>query len=332
MKKIWGILLLCSILLLTGCGKATKESVVKDFSKKVESAKGYQLKADLEISNNEDTYRYDVTVSHKEKGFYRVELKNKANNHEQVILKNDDGVYVLTPSLNKSFKFESNWPYNNSQVYLLESLLDDIKNDQSKTYEETKDGFQLITKVNYPNNRSLVKQKITLDKNFILKKVEVMTAEDVPQMTLSVTSMDMKAKFDDDHFALEKSMESASIEEDSIPTGSLEDVIYPLYIPDGTKLTNQEKVAKTNGERIILSFEGEKPFLLVEETISREDELTVIPTYGEPFLLMDTVGSITDNSLTWMAGGIEYYLVSDVMDQLELTEIARSISVIPTMK
>ncbi len=332
MKKIWGILLLCSVLLLTGCGKATKESVVKDFSKKVESAKGYQLKAELEISNHEDTYRYDVTVSHKEKGFYRVELKNKANNHEQVILKNDDGVYVLTPSLNKSFKFESNWPYNNSQVYLLESLLDDIKNDQSKTYEETKDGFTFITKVNYPNNRSLVKQKITLDKNYVLKKVEVMTAEDVPQMTLVVTSLDMKAKFDDDHFALEKSMESASIEEDSIPTGSLEDVIYPLYIPDGTKLTNQEKVAKTNGERIILSFEGEKPFLLVEETVSREDELTVIPTYGEPFLLMDTVGSITDNSLTWMAGGIEYYLVSDVMDQLELTEIARSISVIPTMK
>jgi len=37
----------------------------------------------------------------------RVSLKNKTNNHEQIILKNSDGVYVLTPSLNKSFKFQS---------------------------------------------------------------------------------------------------------------------------------------------------------------------------------------------------------------------------------
>ncbi len=331
MKKLWGIVLLCSILLLTGCGKTTEDDVVKDFSKKVESAKAYQLKGDLEISNNEDTYNYEVTVSYQAKNYYRVELKNKANNHEQVILKNDDGVYVLTPSLNKSFKFESNWPYNNSQIYLLQSLIDDIKDDQERTYQETKDGYVLTTKVNYPNNRSLVRQKITLDKNVNLKKVEVMTDEDIPQMTMTVTSLDLKPKFDDAYFELEKVMESSSTEE-TMATGSLEDIIYPLYIPDGTKLTNQEKVEKTNGERVILSFDGEKPFLLVEETITKEDEFTIVPTYGEPFMLMDTIGAITDNSLTWMAGGIEYYLVSDVMDQLELTEIARSVSVIPTMK
>ena len=36
-------------------------------------------------------------------------------------------VRVLTPSLNKSFKFQSDWPYNNSQVYLLQTLLSDIQ-------------------------------------------------------------------------------------------------------------------------------------------------------------------------------------------------------------
>lgn len=55
-----------------------------------------------------------------------------ANNHEQIILRNKDGVYVVTPSLNKSFKFQSEWPYNNSQVYLLQSIVDDIKDDEGK--------------------------------------------------------------------------------------------------------------------------------------------------------------------------------------------------------
>jgi len=45
-------------------------------------------------------------LAKKKKDMYKVSLTNKANNHEQIILKNNDGVYVLTPSLNKSFKFQ----------------------------------------------------------------------------------------------------------------------------------------------------------------------------------------------------------------------------------
>ena len=78
-----------------------------------------------------------------------------------------------------------------------------------------------------------------------------------------------------------------------------------------------------------MTFDGDKPFLLVEETANIEEEMTIVPTYGEPFMLMDTFGSLTDNSLTWTTGGIEYYLVSDVMSQDELLEVAQSISVLP---
>ena len=81
-----------------------------------------------------------------------------------------------------------------------------------------------------------------------------------------------------------------------------------------------------------MTFDGEKPFLLVEETATAEEEMTIIPTYGEPYMLMDTVGAMTDNSLTWTTGGIEYYLVSDVLNQSELLNIAQSINVLPTMK
>ena len=47
---------------------------------------------------------------------------------------------------------------------------------------------------------------------------------------------------------------------------------------------------------------------------------------------MDTLGVITNNSLTWTSNGIEYYLVSDVMEQDELIKVAQSISSLPTMK
>ena len=62
------------------------------------------------------------------------------------------------------------------------------------------------------------------------------------------------------------------------------------------------------------------------------DEFTVIPTYGEPYQLMDTLGVMTDNSLNWTTNGVEYYLVSDVLNQDELVEVAQSIGVVQTMK
>ena len=119
---------------------------------------------------------------------------------------------------------------------------------------------------------------------------------------------------------------------DTKQTSSIDDIIYPLVVPEGTKLKSEEKLTKTGGERVILTFEGEKPFLLVEETAKQEDELTIIPTIGEPYMFMDTIGALSDNSLTWSSGNMEYYLVSDVMNQEELVEIASSINVLPTMK
>ena len=344
MKKIIILGTIIMMLFVTGCGKKDADDIIKDLDKKIGSATTYQLEGALQITNNDDTYNYDVVVSFEEPSKYRVSLTNTSNDHEQIILKNEEGVYVVTPSLNKSFKFQSDWPNNNSQVYLLESLLKDIQNDKEKVFEETKDGYVITTKVTYPNNTNLIKQKITLDKDLNFKTVEVLDSNDIPQMIMQFSNIDLKANFDDNFFDLDSIIEQIDIEgqndgsnnEESNDTTEesnvIDDIIYPLYIPTGTSLVDKEKVAKTDGESIILTFDGEKPFLLVEETVSIEDEFSVIPTYGEPFLLADTVGALSSNSITWVSNGIEYYIVSDAMSQIELIEIANSISAIPTMK
>ena len=99
-------------------------------SKKISNSKAYHLSGTLEIYRNEEKYTYNIESSYKKDDYYKVSLTNQNNNHEQIILKNDSGVYVLTPSLNKSFKFQSDWPYNNSQIYLLQPIITDIKNDK----------------------------------------------------------------------------------------------------------------------------------------------------------------------------------------------------------
>ena len=332
MKKIL-LVFFFSIFLLAGCGKYGEEDVVKDFSKKVEDAKAYYVEGTLELVNNDDVYHYNVEVAFKEENFYRVSLTNTSNNHTQVILKNEDGVYVVTPSLNKSFKFQSDWPYSNSQIYLLEAIVNDIKDDSERTFKETDSGYSFMTAVNYPNNRNLVKQKIELTKKLKLKRVQVYNSDSVICMTMNFDSIDYSPTFKKNYFSLDTVMKTyASLDEEVEQTSNLDSSIYPLMVPSGTKLTNEERVEKDNGDRIIMTFDGEKPFLLVEETANVENEFTIIPTYGEPYQLMDTLGVMTNNSLNWTTNGIEYYLVSDVLNQHELVEVAQSIGVVQTMK
>ena len=332
MKKLY-LLLGIMLLLVCGCGKYSEKDVVKDLENKIKKADSYKLTGELQVLNNDDVYNYDIEVSHKKDNYYKVSLTNKANDHTQVILKNDDGVYILTPSLNKSFKFQSDWPYSNSQIYLLSALVDDINNTQELGFEEQDKGYSLTTDGNYPNNKKLVKQTIELNKNLNISKVKVLDKDGVIWMSMKFNDIDYSPTFKDDYFNLDTIMSNYVI--DDLATKevtSLDDSIYPLAIPDGTKLVSEEKVKKDGGERIIMTFDGTSPFLLVEETANIEEEFTVIPTYGEPYQLMDTLGVITNNSLTWTSNGIEYYLVSDVMEQDELIKVAQSISSLPTMK
>jgi len=315
MKKYLLCIIAIVSVFMVGCGKKGENDIVKNLTKKIENSKAYHLTGTLEMINNENSYLYDVDVSYQKEENFRVSLKNQTNNHEQIILKNEEGVYVLTPALNKSFKFQSDWPYNNSQVYLIQSILDDILNDEERSIVSDENTHIFTTNVNYPNNRNLVKQIVTFDNKLNLKKVSVVNENDISQMTMTFATIDLKPDIDNKIFDLDEIMgkdnnktESNTENKEQETINSLEDIIYPLYIPTGTVLSSEEKVAKTDGERVIMTFEGEKPFLLVEETVTIEEEFSIIPTYGEPYLLIDTVAALTDNSITWNSNGVDYYI------------------------
>ena len=334
MKKICLFLIFICFIFVTGCGNKT--DYLKEINKKYGNLKSYILTGDLEITNNDDVYNYDVKVIFQKKDKYYVSLKNRANSHEQIILRNDSKVYVITPSLNKSFKFQSDWPYNNSQSYLIESIIGDINKDDKRSLVVNDNGFIYTTDVNYPNNRKLVKQVVTFDKDYNLKTVNVVDENNTIGMKMTFQTIDLKPNsITADTFDINKIIDTTipnDNNEQDKPTATLDDIIYPLYLPTGTVLTDSEKVSKTDGERVIMTFEGEKPFLLVEETSSIENEFSIIPTFGEPDILIDTVAALTDSSITWSSNGIDYYIVSDVMGKQELLEIARSVNAIPVMK
>ena len=327
MKKI--IIILGLFFILCGC-KNLGDNLLKKWQQKLEKVDSYSLKGSMTINSNEDTFVYNVNADKTKDGYYKVSLINQTNNHEQIILKNKDGVYVITPDLNKSFKFQSDWPNNGSQSYLLDILLKDVLNDNNVHVVNGTNKY-IQCRVNYPNNNTLYSEKIYLKDNLDVDKVEVLDKDGNIKISFKVDKIIYNAKFDDNDFNLESLIEindekSEDGSNDQVSSNILKDIIYPLYIPTNTHLNTEDTINTDNGNRAILTFSGDSPFVLVEEASRRYDELEIIPVNGEPVIMSDTIGALGAKSLYWSSNGIDYYLSSNSMNGNELLTIAEGLT------
>ncbi len=321
MKKI--LIVICSVFLVA-CSKSS--NALKEITKNINNSNSYYLEGTLEVMNGDDSSFYNVKVSYKKDNLFKVSLTNQINNHEQIILRNTDGVYVLTPSIGKSFKFQSDWPYNNSQIYLLQTLLNDINNNEY-TYKETNDEYTYTTNVTYSNDKNLVKQDIIFGKDYKIKSVLVYDKNESIKMKMIFKTVDMNKNYDSSYFTLEENMKSSKTEES---TANLKDIVYPMYVPSDTYLTNKETIDTSNGKRVILTFTGNKPFTFIQENVSLTNVTLLID--GDFVLLNDVIGNVSENEVSWISNGIEYYITSDVLSKQEMIEIASSVGLLAVSK
>lgn len=323
MKKI--LLLIMCIILVSGCSKESKDSVLKNFSKKISESSSYTLEGNMTLLSNNEEYNYDVLVNYLRGEYYQVKLYNKTSNTEQIILKNDEGVYVVTPSINKSFKFQSEWPNNSSQAYILENILADIQNDDDRVFDMKEDNYTFVVDVNYPNNKNLYNQRITLGKDYLPNKVEVMDKDGINQITLNITNILLNNEINKSIFDLKNNIDDTCCTKSEENTAAyIEEVLYPTYLPTNTTFHSQESVSLVDGERVILTFSGEKGFVMVEEATNTNEDMEVESVYGELTFVDDTIGAVSNNSIMWNKGNIEYYIQSDSLSEEELVQVASS--------
>ncbi len=303
-------------------------TAIKKYKKLLNDNSMYKLTGEMDIVSNEELYHYTVTVDYMEGDYYKASLVNKDNHHEQIILKNENGVYVVTPSLNKSFKFQSEWPYNSSQAYILSSLLKDLENDSNVTFEEKEDKYILNSTVNYPNNTELISQKITFDKDMKPQLVEVYNKEGITNITFKISKIDFKPDFKEDNFEIENTASG----EISDNVGKIDEVVYPMYLPTGTKFKSEETVKTDETERVILTFTGDKSFILIEEASKVPEEFEITSKDGELVFYETVLGSLSNSSLNWTMNGKDYYIIGENLSNEELLKVASSTSIVSLTK
>lgn len=169
-SRIFALLLVVVVIALAACGSPSKEDVMKKLSGKWNDSKGYELDATMEIKTGAEPRLYDVEVWHTKPDFYRVHVSQEGKKDSQMIVRNEDGVFVVTPSLGKTYTFQSDWPAQNSQAYLIGALAEDIKVDKNATMTEKEKTYVFETETRNNHKKVLPKQQIHIDKKTLLPK------------------------------------------------------------------------------------------------------------------------------------------------------------------
>jgi outer membrane lipoprotein-sorting protein len=316
------------VFLLAACGSKSKEDVVKELNGKLNDLSGYKVDAKMTLKMGADSQVYNVEIWHKDPTFYRVNLKNAEKDQSQMILRNNEGVFVLTPALKKSFKFQSDWPQNSSQAYLYESLIKDIVEDKEAKFSSTKEHYVFETKTRYQNNSMLPTQEIKLNKEDLSPAVvKVMDPDRKALVTVEFSKVKFNASFDDSDFDMKKNMTRADL---NLPVmADSKDSAFTVKYPTadlGAKLVDEKEVKLQNGKRVVLTYEGEKSFTLVQEKVTVK-EASTSPTYvdGDLVDLGMTIGAVSEGSITWTMDGVDYMIASNELTEKELVEIARTV-------
>lgn len=310
--------------MVTGCHAQTDPSkALNGFVDYVNGLKQYELKGEMVVVRDNNDIKFLVEVCYLEPAYYKVVLDNEQNNNRQIIIKNDDGVYVLTPALNKEFKFDSDWPLNSSHSYLLNSLVKDITNDTNSSATIDGDNVVIKSQVNHKTNKNLSYQKITCDKaTYKPKSIVVYDAKDNPCLKLTLSSFSEKPGLSKTNFDVKKTMEdNVSYMSDGYLTAVNGELVVSNVI-EGANLKNELK----EDDVTIMCFTGEKEYTVICRKTQTDRVATPVRIYDDFVLMNEGLAVLTTNSLTFFNQDLEVCIVSASLTAEEMVNVAHSLT------
>jgi outer membrane lipoprotein-sorting protein len=356
---ITAIALLITVL-LAGCGSKNADSIVKDLDNVLGKMESYEGSGTMTLHTGQQPLEYQVEVWYQKPQYYRIALTNAKRDITQIVLRNDEGVFVLTPQLNKSYRFQSDWPDNQGQVYLYQTLVQSIVLDESRQFTTDKDAYVFDVMASNYQNGSFARQKIWLAQDdYSPRHVEVTDTNANVMVEVDFKNFKFGKKFDKSAFDMDKNMGAQSgtkpsANSDADPSadaspapdasaspddqsGKNEDAVSaqpeksvefvepdPEALPVGVQLKDTSEVQLGENKGVMLRYSGTYDFTILE-MIPKDRKVS--NSEGIALDLGFTLGNLSlgdVKTLTWTYQGIEYRLTSADLPQEDMVTIAQS--------
>lgn len=290
----------------------------------------YQLEANMELNNGEEQRKFNVVVSYtkkEDKDLFRVSLYDTTINQEQIMLRNEEGVYVLTPTLNQVYEFKSGWPLNSAKPYIYQSLLDVFNGEY--TTKKVDDGIIVISEPNYKNAPQYSKQEIKFTKDLTPLWVHLYNDKNEVLVNVTFTKVETGVEFSEDYFNLSKNMEESRKNLSSTTASTFDDLPLALTGIDMNVSVKDQTSASINGDKVyIMSYEGEANFTVVQKIINSSEEMSVTEVDGDLVLLVNGFAALDSDKVTYLYNGVECVIYGDNLTVNSYIDIANGLEVV----
>lgn len=329
-KKIIAGVLALLVLVLAGVKIfSSKSNVPTQINELRENLSSYHMEANMEMMMHEDKRTFLVTVDYKkenENDLFKISLYDKNINQEQIMIRNNDGVYVLTPSLNQVYTFKGDYPLNSQKPYLFHSMLSALDGDYD--IEKVSDGYLLSFVPKYENSPNWVKQDVKLSSDFKPIWVNIYDSNNSVVCAINFVKVEFNASLNQDDFNVELNMEKAKENTSNVSRNESE---LPFIVVDNiiSSELSQQTSATIDGKTVyILSYTGSQSFTIIQSLLEENEETSYLAVNGT-LLNCDQGLAIYNNSyLTYFYNGVKYEIYSSSLSVNEMIDIVSSLDVI----
>lgn len=319
MKKIINGLMLFFMLFLVGCNKNDNTNVVDKVCKYLSDLNSYSLSSTMKINRADKMVSMNVDVDYLAPSYYKVSFKS--NESEQIIIKNDSGVFVLTPSLNKQFKFDSDWPLNSSHAYLLEAICKDIKADSTSVGTKENGVICIESTITHKTNHNLCKMRYTCEEDGLKPKKTVFLNDKGDEIiTVDFNTFTKDKDLGKDYFNEKRYLTNQEEGPNDSETTSMD--ITVGYKVEG----NSVVTSSTEDNKTIMVYSGAKPYTIIIEEATAYSEVVVFDEYSDFEVLEVGLCLVNENSMKYFIDDYQVTIYSNALTLDEYLMIAGSIT------
>lgn len=323
MRKITGLVMATGLVIaiVAGCGAPSKDAMVGKLKAETQTLnqKNYTSTAMMTVQTDNSSQTYYIVTSYEGPDRYRIELGDSNKHINQIIVKNPNGMFIVSPSLQKVFRFSGSWAQNQGHIYLYDQILQQIiASDQVKVAQKgTNYTFEMPVT---PSNDVVSKEQVELSKDLKPQKVVLYDKSDHAVVLIDFKSFKTGVKFQNVDFDPYKLAANSAAK-----TSVIDQSQFGYILPTDTLGDKLDVAEPEQQDDYLLRYSGTHGFTLSEWRPNPEPDglpsANLVDLYGVPAMEMTTGKS---RQLVWLNNGVEFALTSANLTDAQMQSIAMS--------
>lgn len=328
MRKVSGWVLATGIvvgLVVGGCGTPTTKSLQPKLETQVQTLgqKNYKSVATMTVQMDHTSQTYYVETWYDSDKVYRISLGDQENKPNQIIVKNNNGMFIVSPALQKVFRFNGDWAQNQGHIYLYDQILQQIVSGKNVKVNKSGSTYTFHMPVT-PANDVVTQEKVVINaKDMTPQTVVLYDKSNKAVVTINYQKFQTDVKFHDADFNPHKLVGDAKQTlAPIVDTTSHIDYVEPDIQGLGDKLRDEQAVSTND---VLLRYSGDHAFTLSEYRpapgVAGLPEAQMVDVYGIPAIYSGGDGV---HQMTWLNNGLAYSLTSTKMSMDQMMQVAVS--------